>query len=214
MGKKTKPQTQTSVSTPANSHVYNNHILPQAIAASNAGTLSQQADLNPFLQNQANFLGANQGALQQDLANRAFGTGDLSNDPRYAALSANVADQVNAQFNRGGGSNYRAQALARGMSQGGANILANDRNAALNQMAMQSQGMGNMLQQRAQNQADSRFNNLQRLNMLAQGLGGGTTTNSQMMHRDPVSGAIGGAMQGYSMFGPLGAIGGGILGAL
>jgi hypothetical protein len=43
------------------------------------------------------------------------------------------------------------------------------------------------------------------------GMGGSTSTPT---YTNPAAGALGGAMAGYQMFGPYGAIGGGLLGAL
>jgi hypothetical protein len=80
-------------------------------------------------------------------------------------------------------------------------------------------GIGGSRQQLAQQQLDAARNlGLERLG-IAQGalglqlpsLGGSTNTPT---YSNPAAGALGGAMAGYQMFGPYGAIGGGLLGAL
>jgi hypothetical protein len=56
---------------------------------------------------------------------------------------------------------------------------------------------------------------LERYNMLVKGMGtlGGTTTGSRSQPgKSPLTGALGGAVAGGSLFGPLGALGGGLLG--
>jgi hypothetical protein len=85
--------------------------------------------------------------------------------------------------------------------------------------AQTAMGIGGSRQQLAQQQLDAARNlGLERLG-IAQGALGlqlpnlGQSTNTPM-YSNPAAGALGGAMAGYQMFGPYGAIGGGLLGAL
>jgi hypothetical protein len=96
-----------------------------------------------------------------------------------------------------------------GQAQTGADYLA----------AQTAMGLGGARQQFAQQQLDAQRNlGLERLGIMQSALGlqvpsmGGST--STPMYTNPAAGALGGAMAGYQMFGPYGAIGGGLLGAL
>jgi hypothetical protein len=87
--------------------------------------------------------------------------------------------------------------------------------------AQTAMGLGGTRQQFAQQQMDAARNlGLERLGIMQSALGlqmpnmGGTVTGTQPMYSNPAAGALGGAMAGYQMFGPYGAIGGGLLGAL
>jgi hypothetical protein len=82
-------------------------------------------------------------------------------------------------------------------------------------------GLGGARQQLAQRQMDASRNlGLERLGIMQSALGlqmpsmGTTGTTSTPNYSNPASGALGGALAGYQMFGPYGAIGGGLLGAL
>lgn len=115
------------------------------------------------------------------------------------------AGMQGAQF-RLGAANQLGQM---GQAQTGADMMA----------AQTAMGLGGARQQFAQQQLDSQRNlGLERLGIMQSALGlqvpsmGGTV--STPMHNNPASGALGGAMAGYQMFGPYGAIGGGLLGAL
>ena len=96
-----------------------------------------------------------------------------------------------------------------GQAQTGADYLA----------AQTAMGLGGARQQFAQQQMDAARNlGLERLGIMQSalglqmpGMGGSTSTPT---YNNPAAGALGGAMAGYQMFGPYGAIGGGLLGAL
>jgi hypothetical protein len=96
---------------------------------------------------------------------------------------------------------------------------------AADMLAAQSlMGLGGARQQFAQQQMDASRNlGLERLGIMQSALGlqvpgmGGTATTTapgQTTYNNPAAGALGGALAGYQMFGPYGAIGGGLLGAL
>lgn len=110
-----------------------------------------------------------------------------------------------AQFRLGA-----AQQLGQmGQAQTGADYLS----------AQTAMGLGGARQQFAQQQMDASRNlGLERLGIMQSalglqmpGMGGSTSTPT---YNNPAAGALGGAMAGYQMFGPYGAIGGGLLGAL
>lgn len=98
-----------------------------------------------------------------------------------------------------------------GQSQTAADMLA----------AQSMMGLGGARQQLAQRQMDASRNlGLERLGIMQSALGlqmpsmGTTGTTSTPNYSNPAAGALGGALAGYQMFGPYGAIGGGLLGAL
>jgi len=97
-----------------------------------------------------------------------------------------------------------------------ASLAMNARNLGL-QGASTVMGLGTAQQQLAQARLDAKRNlELQRLGITGSAVGlqpanlGGTTT--QPLYQNRGAGALGGAMAGYSMFGPYGALGGAILG--
>ena len=93
---------------------------------------------------------------------------------------------------------------------------------AADMLAAQSlMGLGGARQQLAQQQMNAARNlGLERLGIMQSALGlqmpgmGTTGTTSTPNYSNPASGALGGALAGYQMFGPWGAVGGGLLGAL
>ena len=93
---------------------------------------------------------------------------------------------------------------------------------AADMLAAQSlMGLGGARQQLAQQQMNASRNlGLERLGIMQSALGlqmpgmGTTGTTSTPNYSNPASGALGGALAGYQMFGPWGAVGGGLLGAL
>jgi hypothetical protein len=118
-----------------------------------------------------------------------------------------AAGLLGAQF-RLGAANQLGQM---GQSQTAADMLA----------AQSMMGLGGARQQLAQRQMDASRNlGLERLGIMQSALGlqmpsmGTTGTTSTPNYSNPAAGALGGALAGYQMFGPYGAIGGGLLGAL
>jgi hypothetical protein len=116
-----------------------------------------------------------------------------------------AAGMQGAQFRLGA-----AQQLGQmGQAQTGADLLA----------AQTAMGLGGARQQFAQQQMDAARNlGLERLGIMQSALGlqmpGMGQSTSTPTYTNPAAGALGGAMAGYQMFGPYGAIGGGLLGAL
>jgi hypothetical protein len=138
---------------------------------------------------------------------------NLRNQGDQQALQLAQQQQMQNQAAGLQGAQFRlgaAQQLGQmGQAQTGADYMA----------AQTAMGLGGSRQQLAQQQLDAARNlGLERLG-IAQGalglqlpnLGGSTTTP---LYSNPAAGALGGAMAGYQMFGPYGAIGGGLLGAL
>jgi hypothetical protein len=120
-------------------------------------------------------------------------------------LQNQAAGLQGAQFRLGA-----AQQLGQmGQAQTGADYLA----------AQTAMGLGGARQQFAQQQMDASRNlGLERLGIMQSALGlqmpnMGQSTSTPT-YNNPAAGALGGAMAGYQMFGPYGAIGGGLLGAL
>jgi hypothetical protein len=138
---------------------------------------------------------------------------NLRNQGYQQALQ--LAQQQQAQNQAAGlqGAQFRlgaAQQLGQmGQAQTGADLMA----------AQTAMGLGGARQQFAQQQMDAARNlGLERLGIMQSalglqmpGMGGSTSTPT---YTNPAAGALGGAMAGYQMFGPYGAIGGGLLGAL
>lgn len=122
-------------------------------------------------------------------------------------LANQAAGLQGAQFRLGA-----AQQLGQlGQSQTAADMLA----------AQSLMGLGGARQQLAQQQMDAARNlGLERLGIMQSALGlqmpgmGTTSQTTTPQYTNPASGALGGALAGYQMFGPWGAVGGGLLGAL
>jgi hypothetical protein len=138
---------------------------------------------------------------------------NLRNQGYQQALQLAQQQQMQNQAAGLQGAQFRlgaAQQLGQmGQAQTGADYLA----------AQTAMGLGGARQQFAQQQMDAARNlGLERLGIMQSALGlqvpnmGGTV--STPMYTNPAAGALGGAMAGYQMFGPYGAIGGGLLGAL
>lgn len=172
---------------------------------------------------------------QQAMASRAFGgsrhgvaealtsgeygkqagsmVANLRNQGYQQALQLAQQQQMQNQAAGLQGAQFRlgaAQQLGQmGQAQTGADLLA----------AQTAMGLGGARQQFAQQQMDAARNlGLERLGIMQSalglqmpGMGGSTSTPT---YTNPAAGALGGAMAGYQMFGPYGAIGGGLLGAL
>ena len=87
------------------------------------------------------------------------------------------------------------------------------------QAAQTAMGLGSARQQFAQQQLDAARNlGLERLGITQSALGLQMPSMGQTMstpnYSNPAAGALGGAMAGYQMFGPMGAVGGGLLGLM
>ena len=172
---------------------------------------------------------------QQAMASRAFGgsrhgvaealtsgeygkqagsmVANLRNQGYQQALQLAQQQQMQNQAAGLQGAQFRlgaAQQLGQmGQAQTGADYLA----------AQTAMGLGGARQQFAQQQMDAARNlGLERLGIMQSALGlqmpGMGGTSSTPTYTNPAAGALGGAMAGYQMFGPYGAIGGGLLGAL
>ena len=138
---------------------------------------------------------------------------NLRNQGYQQALQLAQQQQMQNQAAGLQGAQFRlgaAQQLGQmGQAQTGADMLA----------AQTAMGLGGARQQFAQQQMDAARNlGLERLGIMQSalglqmpGMGGSTSTPT---YNNPAAGALGGAMAGYQMFGPYGAIGGGLLGAL
>lgn len=140
---------------------------------------------------------------------------NLRNQGYQQAL--NLAQQQQMRNQQAGlqGAQFRLGAAGQlgqmGQSQTAADMLA----------AQSMMGLGGARQQLAQQQMNAARNlGLERLGIMQSALGlqmpgmGTTGTTSTPNYSNPASGALGGALAGYQMFGPYGAIGGGLLGAL
>lgn len=140
---------------------------------------------------------------------------NLRNQGYQQAL--NLAQQQQMRNQQAGlqGAQFRLGAAGQlgqmGQSQTAADMLA----------AQSMMGLGGARQQLAQQQMNASRNlGLERLGIMQSALGlqmpgmGTTGTTSTPNYSNPASGALGGALAGYQMFGPYGAIGGGLLGAL
>ena len=138
---------------------------------------------------------------------------NLRNQGYQQALQLAQQQQMQNQAAGLQGAQFRlgaAQQLGQmGQAQTGADLMA----------AQTAMGLGGARQQFAQQQMDAARNlGLERLGIMQSalglqmpGMGGSTSTPT---YTNPAAGALGGAMAGYQMFGPYGAIGGGLLGAL
>jgi hypothetical protein len=140
---------------------------------------------------------------------------NLRNQGYQQALGLAQQQQMQNQAAGLQGAQFRLGA-AQQLGQMGQQQTAADMLAAQSMM-----GLGGARQQLAQRQMDAARNlGLERLGIMQSALGlqmpgmGTTGTTSTPNYSNPASGALGGALAGYQMFGPYGAIGGGLLGAL
>jgi hypothetical protein len=140
---------------------------------------------------------------------------NLRNQGYQQALGLAQQQQMQNQAAGLQGAQFRLSA-ANQLGQMGQQQTAADMLAAQSMM-----GLGGARQQLAQRQMDAARNlGLERLGIMQSALGlqmpgmGTTGTTSTPNYSNPASGALGGALAGYQMFGPYGAIGGGLLGAL
>jgi hypothetical protein len=200
------------------------NLMQQDLARQQQAGLSNQAALNQMAQ-----FNAGQGQ-QMTLANLAamnqagqFGAGAFNQAGLANQAARNQMAQFNAQqLQQAGLANQQAGLQGAQFRLSAANQLGNfgQQMTASDMLAAQTaMGIGGSRQQLAQQQMDAARNlGLERLG-IAQGalglqlpnLGQSTTTP---LYSNPAAGALGGAMAGYQMFGPYGAIGGGLLGAL
>ena len=166
---------------------------------------------------QAKAFGGSRQGVAEALTNQQYGTqaGSMIANLRsqgytqalqaaqQAALANQAAGMQGAQFRMGAASQLGGlgQQQTAGQYQAGGALM----------------GLGGARQQFAQQQLDAERNlNLQRLSLMQGAIGlqpanlGGTSQTP--VYRNAASGALGGALAGGSMFGPMGAIGGGLLG--
>ena len=187
-------------------------------ALTNAAARNQMSQFNAGNMQQAGL--SNMGALNQagQFGAGAMNTASLSNQSamnqmnqfnaglgQQAQLANQAAGMQGAQFRMGAAQQLgqMGQAQTAGQYQGGQAMM----------------GLGQQRQAAAQQQLDAQRNlNLERLGIMQGALGlqpanlGGSTT--QPMYRNTGANILGGAMGGYSMFGPMGAAGGALLGLL
>jgi hypothetical protein len=138
---------------------------------------------------------------------------NLRNQGYQQALQLAQQQQMQNQAAGMQGAQFRLSAANQlgqmGQAQTGADLMA----------AQTAMGLGGARQQFAQQQMDAARNlGLERLGIMQSALGlqmpGMGQSTSTPTYTNPAAGALGGAMAGYQMFGPYGAIGGGLLGAL
>jgi hypothetical protein len=140
---------------------------------------------------------------------------NLRNQGYQQALGLAQQQQMQNQAAGLQGAQFRlgaAQQLGQmGQAQTGADYLS----------AQTAMSLGGARQQLAQQQMNASRNlGLERLGIMQSALGlqmpnmGGMSTTSTPNYSNPAAGALGGAMAGYQMFGPYGAIGGGLLGLM
>jgi len=200
------------------------NLMQQDVARQQQTGLSNQAARNQMSQfNAGNMQQAglsNMGALNQagQFGANAMNTASLSNQSamnqmnqynaglgQQAQLANQAAGMQGAQFRMGAAQQLgqMGQAQTAGQYQGGQAMM----------------GLGQQRQAAAQQQLDAQRNlNLERLGIMQGALGlqpanlGGSTT--QPMYQNTGANMMGGALGGYSMFGPIGAAGGALLGLL
>lgn len=172
-------------------------------------------------------LGLGQGQIASTLGGD-YMYGGPGFDAYVDAVWSGVRPQVDSMFalSGRGGSPLHAEALARGFGRGMAPLYESERNrqmqAALSTPAMaaadygdigQLAGVGATREAKQQQYMDEAYNRLARYMGLIQGNYGGTTTTTGGAGASPLLSGLGGAMMGGQFFGPLGALGGGLLGA-
>jgi hypothetical protein len=187
-----------------------------AEALSNQGFAEQAGSTISGLRAQGFDTAAN--LMQQDLMRQQ--QSGLSNQAamnQMAQFNAQQLQQAGLANQQAGlqGAQFRLSAANQlgqmGQSQTAADMLA----------AQSLMGLGGARQQLAQRQMDASRNlGLERLGIMQSALGlqmpgmGSTATTSTPNYSNPAAGALGGAMAGYQMFGPYGALGGGLLGLM
>lgn len=200
-----------------------------------AQRLYKQNKLMPFSPDEVAAMG-----MMRDRTNRDYSLlGDGGNYLGAAARGEYLGDQnfmdtygegilneVNSRFAKSNrtGSGYAAQAAAKGLTQGAAPLYAQERQlqqqAALALPGFETQRMGlldadidALLQAGAMqhNRPQENLMNYSNIVNAAAGQGGNTTTQ-QPLYRNRGAGAAGGAMAGYQIGGPYGALFGGLLG--
>jgi len=187
-------------------------------ALTNAAARNQMSQFNAGNMQQAGL--SNMGALNQA---GQFGAGAMNT----AALSNQSAMNQMNQFNAGLGQQAQLANQSAGLQgaqfrMGAAQQLGQmgqAQTAGQYQGGQAMMGLGQQRQAAAQQQLDAQRNlNLERLGIMQGALGlqpanlGGSTT--QPMYQNTGANILGGAMGGYSMFGPMGAAGGALLGLL
>jgi hypothetical protein len=138
---------------------------------------------------------------------------NLRNQGYQQALQLAQQQQMQNQAAGLQGAQFRLSAANQlgqmGQAQTGADYMA----------AQTAMGLGGARQQLAQQQLDASRNlGLERLGITQSALGlqmpSMGQTSSTPTYSNPAAGALGGAMAGYQMFGPYGALGGGLLGLM
>lgn len=148
-------------------------------------------------------------------------------DDVVARSQRSAQSGINATFGGAGrtGGGLHQQALATGMGDVAAGIYAPAYEAERSRQlgaAMgaggainQQLGTGSIIEDKDMQQQLADYQNLERyMNLVGGGSYGGTTTGPQQQGRNPLTGAAGGAMTGYSLGGPWGALAGGGAGLL
>lgn len=180
-------------------------------------------------QNGSPLIGAAQNELQKTING---GYLDVTQDPAYQTMMDSVTNQVNSQFGAAGrtGSGANAEALAKGITQGGSNLYDQERQRQIQSMlfaptmanqdyydANQMLGVGQAQENQAQqyiNDAQNRYNynqnlplqNLQAYSSIINGYGGlgssGTSTQTQSAPQSNTLGTLAGlGIMGAGLFG-------------
>jgi hypothetical protein len=166
---------------------------------------------------QAKAFGGSRQGVAEALTNQQYGT-------QAGSMIANLRSQGYTQAlnasQQAAMANQSAGMAGAQFRMGAANQLGNmgqQQTAAQYQAGGALMGLGGSRQQFAQQQMDAERNlNLQRLSLMQGAIGlqpanlGGSS--SSPTYSNPISGALGGAIAGGSMFGPYGAAAGGLLG--
>lgn len=177
-------------------------------------------------QNGSPLVGAAQNSLQNTLnGNYLFGGPGFN--AAFQAAANKINPMVSSQFSGAGRLHSGLADVARTQALGDAfaGLYGQERNNQMQAASMAPQlaqqdyadinalrDVGSQREQLAQQYANEPYNRLQQYQQSIMGNYGGTSTTTQPIYRNPLSGALGGAMAGASVGGLPGAIGGGLLG--